>query len=153
MTKRYLVTVGIFGFLAVVLGAIGDHLLKEKLVPTNFDTFQIGLRYMMYHTLALLALSFGHKMFSQKLLNVVYIFFFLGIFFFSFGMMIQATTSLTALSLGFLSFLVPMGGMSFMAGWVYLIYMGFTFKHTKKKHRSHHHSRSSSSSHSHSSED
>jgi uncharacterized membrane protein YgdD (TMEM256/DUF423 family) len=111
---------------------------------------------MMYHTLALLALSFGHKMFSQKLLNVVYAFFFLGIFFFSFGMMIKATSSYTSLHLGFFSFIVPMGGMLFVAGWLYLIYMGLSFKHTKKHHssRSHrHHSSSSSGSRRSSSED
>ncbi len=156
MTKRYLVTVGIFGFLVMFFGAIGDHVLKLKLTGDNYETYQTGLQYMMYHTLALLALSFGHKMFSQKLLNVVYAFFFLGIFFFSFGMMIKATSSYTSLHLGFFSFIVPMGGMLFVAGWLYLIYMGLSFKHTKKHHssRSHrHHSSSSSGSRRSSSED
>ncbi len=144
MTKKYLVTVGIFGFLAVLFGAVGDHILKDKLVTENLANYHIGLQYMMYHTLALLALSFGHKMFSKSFLNVVYVLFFVGIVLFSFGLMIQSTSEYTALSLGPMSFLIPMGGLSFMAGWAYIIYMGLSFKHTKS--HKHHHSRSSSSS-------
>ena len=147
MTKKYLVTVGILGFLAVIFGAIGDHILKDKLIEPNFNNFQTGVQYMMYHTLALLALSFGHKMFSKTFLNVVYTLFLLGIFLFSFGLMIQATSEYTGFSLGPLSFLIPTGGLLFMAGWIYIIYMGLSFKHTKS-HKSHHsksHSSSSSS--------
>ncbi len=144
MTKKYLVTVGVFGLLAVMFGAIGDHILKDKLVASNLENFHTGVQYMMYHTLALLALSFGHKMFSKSFLNVVYVLFFVGIVFFSFGLMIQSTTEYTALGLGPMSFLVPMGGMSYMAGWIYIIYMGLSFKHTKS--HKHHHSRSSSRS-------
>ncbi|RLD91373.1 MAG: DUF423 domain-containing protein [Bacteroidetes bacterium] len=152
MTKRYLVTVGVFGFLAVIFGTIGNHVLKDKLITANLESFQTGVQYMMYHTLALLALSFGHKMFSKSFLNVVYVLFFVGIVLFSFGLIIQSTTEYTALGLGPMSFLIPMGGLSFLAGWVYIIYMGLNFKHTKS-HSKHHHSRSSSSSSSNSSEE
>ena len=144
MTKKYLVTVGIFGLLVVIFGIVGDHVLKDKLVTANLESFQTGVQYMMYHTLALLALSFGHKMFSKSFLNVVYVLFFVGIVFFSFGLIIQSTTEYTALGLGPMSFLIPMGSLSFLAGWVYIIYMGLSFKHTSSK--KHHHSRSSSSS-------
>ena len=150
MTKKYLVTVGVFGLLAVIFGAIGDHILKDKLVTSNLETYQTGVQYMMYHTLALLALSFGHKMFSKSFLNVVYVLFFVGIVLFSFGLIIQSTTEYTALGLGPMSFLIPMGGLSLMAGWVYIIYMGLSFKHTKS--HKHHHSRSSSDTTSKSSE-
>jgi len=142
MTKKYFLTVGIIGFLVMLFGAIGDHILKNILTTSHMEDYETGIRYMMFHTLALLALGFGHKLFSQKLLNVVYVFFLQGIVFFSFGIMIQATTEYTALGLGPFSFLIPMGGLSFMAGWVYIAYMGFTFKHTKK----YKHSKSSSHS-------
>lgn len=147
MTKKYLVTVGAFGFLAISFGFIGEYILKDKLITQNLDSYNIGLQYMVYHTLVLLALSFGHKMFSKSLLNVIYVFFFVGIVLFSFGLMIQATTEYTALGLGPMSFLIPMGGLSYMAGWIYIIYMGFSFKHTKshKHHRSKSSSRSSAS--------
>ena len=147
MTKKYLVTVGILGFLAIVFGAIGDHILKDKLISENLHNYNIGVQYLMYHTLALLALSFGHKMFSKTFLNVVYTLFLLGIILFSLGLMIQATSEYTDLSLGPFSFLIPTGGLLFIAGWIYIIYMGLSFKH-KKSHKSHHsksHSSSSSS--------
>ena len=150
MTKKYFLTVGVLGVLVMLFGAIGGHILKPILTASHLEDYQTGVLYMMFHTLALLSLGFGHKLFSQKLLNVVYVFFLLGIVFFSFGIMIQATTEYTALGLGPFSFLIPMGGLSFMAGWVYIAYMGLTFKHTKS--HKHKHSRSGSHSSSKSSE-
>ena len=145
MTKKYFITVGVLGVLVILFGAIGGHLLKSSLTTTHFEDYQTGIQYMMFHTLALLSLGFGHKLFSQKLLNVVYVFFLLGIIFFSFGIMIQATTEFTALGLGPFSFLIPTGGLLFIAGWTYIGYMGFSFKHTKS-HKHKHRSKSSSSS-------
>ena len=144
MTKKYFITVGVLGFLIMAFGAIGGHFLEKNLTSSHMADYQTGIQYMMFHTLALLTLGFGHKLFSKNLLNVVYVLFLLGIVFFSFGIMIQSTTEYTALGLGVFSFLIPMGGMLFMAGWVYIAYMGFSFKHTKT--HKHHHSRSSSSS-------
>ena len=145
MTKKYFITVGVLGVLVILFGAIGGHVLKPLLTPTHFENYQTGVLYMMFHTLALLSLGFGHKLFSQKLLNVIYVFFLLGIVFFSFGIMVQSTTEYTALGLGPFSFLIPMGGLSFMAGWTYIGYLGFSFKHTKNHKHKHSKSKSSSS--------
>jgi uncharacterized membrane protein YgdD (TMEM256/DUF423 family) len=47
------------GFLAVGLGAFGAHALKARLSPELLATFEVGVRYQMYHALALLAVGWA----------------------------------------------------------------------------------------------
>ena len=42
-------------FLAVALGAFGAHALHSRVAPGLLDVFETGVRYQMYHALALLA--------------------------------------------------------------------------------------------------
>lgn len=44
----------IFGFLGVAGGAFGAHFLKQRLAPDALAIFEVGIRYQMYHVLALL---------------------------------------------------------------------------------------------------
>ena len=44
-------------FVAVALGAFGAHALRGRLVPDMLTVFEIGVRYQMYHALALLAVG------------------------------------------------------------------------------------------------
>jgi uncharacterized membrane protein YgdD (TMEM256/DUF423 family) len=47
--------VGAFlGFCGVAAGAFGAHLLKAVVSPNRLETFEIAVRYQMYHALALL---------------------------------------------------------------------------------------------------
>jgi uncharacterized membrane protein YgdD (TMEM256/DUF423 family) len=45
----------LFGALGVGLGAFGAHALKERLSADMLSTFETGVRYQMYHALALVA--------------------------------------------------------------------------------------------------
>lgn len=45
------------GFVGVGLGAFGAHGLKGRVGPDLLATFEIGVRYQMYHALALVLLS------------------------------------------------------------------------------------------------
>ena len=45
----------ISGFLIVAVGAFGAHALKPTLMELNtYESFQTGIKYQMFHTLALL---------------------------------------------------------------------------------------------------
>ena len=151
MTKQYLITVGVFGFVIIFFGTVISHILTGKLTVEHLNQYNNGLQFMMFHTIALLGFAFAHKTVSKAYLNVIYIFFVLGMFLYSFGMMIEATSEWTDLSLGFLSFIIPLGGMSFMAGWLYIAWMGLTGKY-KRSSRSHRRSSRGSRSHSSSSD-
>jgi uncharacterized membrane protein YgdD (TMEM256/DUF423 family) len=49
----------LLGFLAVALGAFGAHALRSRVPPALVETFETGVRYQMYHALALLACAWA----------------------------------------------------------------------------------------------
>ena len=59
MEKKILLTALIFGFVSIVLGAFGAHALKKVLSPDQLTSFEVGVRYMMYHALFLLCNDFA----------------------------------------------------------------------------------------------
>ena len=44
----------LLGGLAVAAGAFGSHFLKDQLTPEDLAIFETGVRYQMYHALALI---------------------------------------------------------------------------------------------------
>ena len=48
---------GIFALLAVVFGAFAAHSLKSQISEDSIKSFETGVRYMMYHGLAIIILS------------------------------------------------------------------------------------------------
>ena len=54
MNKTLLITAAIFGLLSVVLGAFGAHGLKDLITESQIQSFEVGVRYQMYHALFLL---------------------------------------------------------------------------------------------------
>jgi uncharacterized membrane protein YgdD (TMEM256/DUF423 family) len=110
---------GLFGFICVALGAFGAHALKATLLQHQMlDVWQTAVNYQAFHTAALLGVSalLGLRRYSQKLLFATALCWSIAIVLFS--------GSLYALALGapaWTGFITPLGGLSFMAGWVLLI--------------------------------
>ena len=46
-----------FILIAICLGAFGAHALKSILIPSQLNSFEVGVRYQIYQGLALLILS------------------------------------------------------------------------------------------------
>ncbi len=57
MDQLFFVLGSISGGVAVALGAFGAHALKARLTADRLTTFETGVRYQMYHALALLAVA------------------------------------------------------------------------------------------------
>ena len=57
MEKKILLTALTFGFISIVLGAFGAHALKKVLTADQLSSFEVGVRYMMYHALFLLFIA------------------------------------------------------------------------------------------------
>jgi uncharacterized membrane protein YgdD (TMEM256/DUF423 family) len=53
--QGFLVLGAVFGLTGTVLGAFGSHALRSKLPPDRLGSFETGVRYQMWHALALLA--------------------------------------------------------------------------------------------------
>jgi uncharacterized membrane protein YgdD (TMEM256/DUF423 family) len=51
--RSFLVLGAILGLVGVALGAFGSHALRGRLTPERLATFETGVRYQLWHALAL----------------------------------------------------------------------------------------------------
>src|SRR5215203_3381208 len=51
--KTFLVLGAAFGLIGVALGAFGSHALRSRLASERLGAFETGVRYQMWHALAL----------------------------------------------------------------------------------------------------
>jgi uncharacterized membrane protein YgdD (TMEM256/DUF423 family) len=102
--------------LSVLLGAFAAHGLKSKLSDTLLSTFQTGVQYQMYHSLALILLVILYRQMPQSLLVYSAGFMFAGIILFSGSLYMLALTQIK-----WFGPVTPFGGACFIIGWVLLI--------------------------------
>lgn len=116
MNNLFLVLAGINGFIAVSLGAFAAHGLKSMLGPDLLATFQTGVQYHMYHSLALLAVGILVLQFpAQTGLRIAGYLFLAGILIFSGSLYVLALSGIR-----WLGAITPIGGVAFLAGWALL---------------------------------
>lgn len=125
--SKQLVTIGMLGALAVALGALGAHFLKSKLpggliTADQLNGFDTGVRYHMYHVLAmLLVILLKGNAQPRRYLNYAYTFFLVGIVLFSGSLYLLCTRHLLGADwLKFLGPITPIGGVAFVAGWIFI---------------------------------
>ena len=129
MTKRFLIFSGFSGAMAVALGAMGAHSLKQLLEDgyitlSNLQAFETAVKYQMYHTIALLLVALLAERFHVKRLQKAGYCFMIGIVLFSGSLYLLSTASLLGISnIRWLGPITPIGGLFFIAGW---ILMGFS---------------------------
>ena len=119
--KVFLILAGLSGAINILLGAMAAHWLKDQLNYWELGTFETAARYQMYHTLALIGLAVVINFYPSKLLNWAGIFFILGIAFFSGSLYLMSVSTLVHRpGLEMLGPITPIGGASFMVGWMLL---------------------------------
>jgi uncharacterized membrane protein YgdD (TMEM256/DUF423 family) len=115
-TVRWLgVTGSVAGLVAVAAGAFGAHGLQGRLSPRMLEVFDVAVRYQLIHALALLAAAWAAERARDRWAAWSGRLFLAGILLFS--------GSLYGLSLADLRWLgpvTPVGGVAFLAGWVFL---------------------------------
>jgi uncharacterized membrane protein YgdD (TMEM256/DUF423 family) len=109
--RNWLFIAAVNGGLAVMCGAFAAHGLSARLSPESLGVFETGARYHMYHALAmgLAALVASARARTAAAL------FLAGIILFSGSLYLLALTGVRMLG-----FVTPLGGLAFMAGWVFL---------------------------------
>jgi uncharacterized membrane protein YgdD (TMEM256/DUF423 family) len=107
---------------AVMLGAFGAHALKEKLEPEYVEIFKTGVQYQMYHALALIFVGMMLKSKPSKNLANAAVCFLLGIILFSGSLYLITLGKLSTGNLDWLGPITPIGGLSFIIGWVLMVY-------------------------------
>ncbi|SFN45548.1 DUF423 domain-containing protein [Xenorhabdus japonica] len=112
-SRIMLIFVGISGFFYVALGAMGAHMLAPILTPRQMEWIHTGLQYQGLHTLAMMALA------ALLMRQPVASFGWSG-FFFAAGIVLFSGSlyCLAFLPLKFLVYLTPIGGFSFLIGWL-----------------------------------
>jgi uncharacterized membrane protein YgdD (TMEM256/DUF423 family) len=101
--------------MSVVLGAFAAHGLKSKLSETLLITFQTGVQYQMYHSLALILLAILYRQMPQSFLFYSAGFMFAGIILFSGSLYMLALTQIK-----WFGPITPIGGVCFIVGWALL---------------------------------
>lgn len=110
----------ILAALAVVFGAFGAHILKQRLEPEQMAIFQTGVQYHMYHALALIAAGLYNRMKPNKRIDNGIIAFYLGIGLFSGSLYLMTLGYFTRFNLSWLGAITPVGGIAFIVGWLQL---------------------------------
>lgn len=103
--------------LSVMLGALGAHALKDRLMEKKLATFHTATDYLGYHGLALILVGLLMTMSGNAAYRKVGIWFAAGIFLFSGSLYILAFDGPR-----FFGPVTPLGGLSFMIGWFTLAY-------------------------------
>jgi uncharacterized membrane protein YgdD (TMEM256/DUF423 family) len=106
----------IAGFLAVALGAFGAHALKSRLSADMLNVFEVGVRYHLYHALALLAAAWACSRWPGQLTSASGWLFLMGIIVFSGSLYLLSVTGLR-----WLGAITPIGGLTLLSGWVCLL--------------------------------
>jgi uncharacterized membrane protein YgdD (TMEM256/DUF423 family) len=115
LDRVFFVAAAVSGFIAVALGAFAAHGLKARLAPEVLATFEVGVRYQMYHALALLAVAWACTRWPGTLANAAGWLFVAGTLVFSGSLYLLALTGEK-----WLGAITPLGGLAFLAGWICL---------------------------------
>ena len=111
--RLFLLLGSLSGFTGVVLGAFAAHGLRGRLTDEMLNVFEVGVRYQIYHALALLMVALVSARWPRGEFSVAGWCFVLGTIVFS--------GSLYALSLSgvrWLGAVTPIGGLAFLLGWL-----------------------------------
>lgn len=117
MTKQIVLVIAAFyGLASVVLGALGSHALSNVLSPEKISSFEVGVRYQMYHALALLVLGLLLPL-STSLEKTAAWGMAIGTLLFSGSIYLLSLAEYWKVNLKFLGPVTPLGGLFLIAGW------------------------------------
>ncbi|HWP81029.1 MAG TPA: DUF423 domain-containing protein [Bacteroidota bacterium] len=116
MEKKSFVLGCLFAFLSVLLGAFGEHTLREIISPRELDIWETAVRYMMYHAFALFIVGWAAQRYVVAHFRWAGWSFIIGIVLFSgslFALVVSGERWLGAVT--------PFGGSAFLFGWGFLV--------------------------------
>ena len=116
MTGRHILAIGaVLGGVAVAIGAFGAQMLRPRLSERMMDVFETGVRYHMFHAVALLFSGWAFIQFESGIFRKAAWAFVAGIVFFSGSLYVLSVSGVR-----WLGAMTPIGGLFFLTGWVCL---------------------------------
>lgn len=127
MKNITLIIGALYGMTAVILGALGSHAFKKILPLEKLQSFEIGVKYQMYHALLLLIVGFFLKM-ETGIEKTAAWFIIIGTFLFSVSIYFLSFQEILGKNLKFLGPITPIGGVLMITGWALLVYFFAKYK-------------------------
>jgi uncharacterized membrane protein YgdD (TMEM256/DUF423 family) len=115
MTRTFATLACLLAFLAVAAGAFGAHALRARLTPELLAVWETAARYEMYHALALLGVAWALDRWPGRPAVIAGWLFIVGIVLFSGSLYVLSISGVR-----WLGAITPLGGLAFLAGWVFL---------------------------------
>ena len=116
VAKKWIGIGSILVMLSVMIGAFGAHMLEPIIGEDKISVYETGVQYHMIHALGIILIGVIAKVFGEaKLLVWSARLLFIGIILFS-----GSLYALSISGLGPLGAITPLGGVSFIAGWICL---------------------------------
>jgi uncharacterized membrane protein YgdD (TMEM256/DUF423 family) len=115
LDRLFYICAALAGFAGIGLDAFAAHGLEGRLAPSLLPAFETAVRYQILHALALFAVAWAWWRWRHRAIAAAGVLFLGGLVFFSGSIYIRALTGLP-----WPGFLTPMGGLSFLAGWLCL---------------------------------
>lgn len=115
MEKFFFIAGAVSAFIGVAAGAFGAHGLKARLDSDMMAVFEVGVRYQMYHALALLAAAWAVSRWPGSMANAAGYLFIVGTVLFSGSLYVLSLSGMR-----WLGAITPLGGLAWLAAWVCL---------------------------------
>lgn len=119
MSRQVIVIGALLGALGVCFGAYGAHGLKNIVTESQVATFEVGVRYQMYHAFFLLFLGICNFI-TEKKRKLITFLVLLGILFFSGSIYILTLKDLLEINPKFIGPITPIGGLLLISAWLTL---------------------------------
>ena len=114
--ERLFATAGaVAAMIGVIVGAFGAHGLQDRLTSADLEIFETGVRYHMYHALALFAVAWAASRWPSGATTVAGWSFIFGIVVFS-----GSLYTLVLTVQRWLGAVTPVGGLALVSGWAAL---------------------------------
>jgi uncharacterized membrane protein YgdD (TMEM256/DUF423 family) len=120
--RKIFITATLLGLVGVVLGAFAAHGLRSVLTDSALESFQIGVRYQMYHAFFLFVIGLNSHLSSVQKKYILGLTL-AGIILFSVSIYLFATNTMTSIDFSFLGPITPFGGLLLISAWGFLLYV------------------------------
>jgi uncharacterized membrane protein YgdD (TMEM256/DUF423 family) len=122
MERIFFVLGALSAFVGVSAGAFGAHSLEGRIGLEMVSVFEVGVRYQIYHAFALIAAAWAHSKWPSWLVKTGGWLFVIGTIFFSGSLYVLSMSEIK-----WFGAMTPLGGLSFLAGWVCLARAAWRF--------------------------
>jgi uncharacterized membrane protein YgdD (TMEM256/DUF423 family) len=120
MNKRIVIGALILFITAIILGAFGAHGLKEYLNSEQLASFEVGVRYQFFQSLALLIVGLNADKLNFELSNF-YLFSIIAILLFSGSIYLLSIANVFNWNKAFIGPITPIGGLILIINWTVLL--------------------------------